>query len=78
MGLCQLAQVQHFAKSAARALVDNTSLSAKEIVQKSLNIAADICVFTNHNLVIESLDSIDKKDKKKLPKSKNNLIFKKD
>jgi len=45
-----------FAQSAARALLDNTELSAREIVEKGLHIAADICVFTNHNLVIEELD----------------------
>jgi len=44
-----------FAQSAARALLDNTKLDARKIVEKSLNIAADICVFTNHNLVIEEL-----------------------
>jgi len=46
-----------FAQSAARALLDNSELSAREIVEKSLNIAADICVYTNHNLTIEALDS---------------------
>ncbi|MBK1655998.1 ATP-dependent protease subunit HslV [Allochromatium vinosum] len=46
-----------FALSAARALVANTELSAREIVEKSLHIAADICVYTNHNLVIEELDA---------------------
>ncbi|MGA0938027.1 MAG: ATP-dependent protease subunit HslV [Sedimenticolaceae bacterium] len=45
-----------FAQSAARALLDNTELSARDIVEKGLHIAADICVFTNHNLVIEELD----------------------
>ena len=45
-----------YAQSAARALLDNTELSAREIVEKGLHIAADICVFTNHNLVIEELD----------------------
>jgi ATP-dependent HslUV protease subunit HslV len=45
-----------FAQSAARALLDNTQLSAKEIVEKSLNIAADICIYTNHNFTIETLD----------------------
>ncbi len=44
-----------FAQSAARALLDNTELSAREIVQKSLGIAADICIYTNHNLVLEEL-----------------------
>ena len=45
-----------YAQSAARALLDNAELSAREIVEKGLHIAADICVFTNHNLVIEELD----------------------
>ncbi|PIE41462.1 MAG: HslU--HslV peptidase proteolytic subunit [Gammaproteobacteria bacterium] len=45
-----------FAQASARALLDNTELSAKEIVEKGLNIAADICIYTNHNLVIEELD----------------------
>ncbi len=45
-----------FAQSAARALLENTQLSAKEIVEKSLNIAADICIYTNHNFTIETLD----------------------
>lgn len=45
-----------FAQSAAKALLDNTDLSAKEIVEKGLTIAADICIYTNHNLVIEELD----------------------
>jgi len=46
-----------FAQAAARALLENTELSAREIVEKALNIAADICVFTNRNLTIEELDS---------------------
>lgn len=45
-----------FAQSAAIALSDNTELSARDIVEKSLTIAADICVYTNHNLTIEELD----------------------
>ena len=45
-----------FAQSAARALLENTKLDARDIVEKSLNIAADICVYTNHNLTIEVLD----------------------
>ncbi len=44
-----------FAQSAALALIENTELSAEEIVRKSLNIAASICIYTNHNLTIESL-----------------------
>jgi ATP-dependent HslUV protease subunit HslV len=45
-----------YALAAARALLDNTELSAREVVEKGLTIAADICVFANHNLVIEELD----------------------
>ncbi|HHH39810.1 MAG TPA: ATP-dependent protease subunit HslV [Sedimenticola sp.] len=46
-----------YALSAARALLENTELSAREIVEKSLNIAADICIYTNHNLTLEELES---------------------
>jgi ATP-dependent HslUV protease subunit HslV len=46
-----------FAQAAAAALLENTELSAREIVEKGLGIAADICVYTNHNLIIEQLDS---------------------
>jgi ATP-dependent HslUV protease subunit HslV len=45
----------NYALASARALLENTELSAREIVEKSLNIAADICVFTNSNLTIEEL-----------------------
>ena len=55
-GLIAIGSGGPFAQSAARALFDNTKLSAKDIVQKSLNIAADICIYTNHNLTIEELD----------------------
>lgn len=44
-----------FAQSAARALLENTDLSAREIVEKGLHIAADICIYSNHNLTIEEL-----------------------
>ena len=46
-----------FAQAAAQALIDNTDLSARDIVSRSLNIAADICIYTNRNLVIEELGS---------------------
>ena len=45
-----------YAQAAAKAMLDNSSLSAQEIVEKALHIAADICVYTNHNLTIESLE----------------------
>ena len=48
-----------YAQAAARALLQNTDLEAREIVQKGLSIAADICVYTNHNLSIEELDAAD-------------------
>ncbi|MBJ6610734.1 MAG: ATP-dependent protease subunit HslV [Candidatus Thiothrix moscowensis] len=44
-----------FAIAAARALLENTELSAREIVEKGLHIAADICIYSNHNLTIEEL-----------------------
>ncbi len=44
-----------FALSAARALLQNTDLSAREIVEKSLTIAADICVYTNQQHTVEEL-----------------------
>jgi ATP-dependent HslUV protease subunit HslV len=45
-----------FALSAARALLQNTDLGARDIVEKSLTIAGDICVYTNMNHTIEELD----------------------
>lgn len=45
----------NFAQSAATALLENTDLSAKEIVEKSLTIAGNICVFTNNFQTIEEL-----------------------
>lgn len=44
-----------YALAAARALCENTQLSAKEIAEKSLHIAADICTFTNHHITSEEL-----------------------
>ena len=44
-----------YAQSAARALLQNTEMEARSIVEKSLLIAADICVYTNRNLTIEEL-----------------------
>jgi ATP-dependent HslUV protease subunit HslV len=45
-----------FAQSAAKALLDNTELDARTIVEKGLEIAADICIYTNHNRTIEELE----------------------
>jgi ATP-dependent HslUV protease subunit HslV len=46
-----------YAQAAARALMDNTDLDARTIAEKALEIAADICIYTNRNLVIETLES---------------------
>ncbi len=46
-----------YAQSAARALLENTELSPEEIVKKSLQIAADVCIYTNQNHVIEVLEA---------------------
>ena len=45
-----------YALSAAKALMKNTKLTAKEIAKESLNIAADVCIYTNHNIVIEEIN----------------------
>ena len=45
-----------YAISAAKALINYTNLSAEEIAIKSLNIAADICIHTNHNIVVEKIE----------------------
>lgn len=46
-----------YAQAAAKALLFNTELSARDIVQKSLAIAGDICIYTNHQHTIEELDA---------------------
>lgn len=45
-----------FAQAASTALLENTELSAQDIVEKGLKIAGDICVYTNHNQTIEVLE----------------------
>lgn len=44
-----------YAKSAARALFENTELDAKAIVERSMKIAADICIYTNHSIILEEI-----------------------
>ncbi len=56
-GLMAIGSGGPFAQAAARALLENTKLSALEIVKKSLNIAGDMCIYTNHNLTLEELES---------------------
>ena len=55
-GLIAIGSGGNYAQAAASALQDNTELSAQEIVEKSLNIAANICVFTNHQTTIETIE----------------------
>ena len=46
-----------YAISAAKALMENNNLTAYDIAKKALNIAADICIYTNHNIVIEKIET---------------------
>lgn len=52
-GVAAVGSGGNYAMAAARALRENTDLSAHEIAEKALHIAADICVFTNHNVIVE-------------------------
>ena len=56
-GLMAIGSGGPYAQSAATALMENTDLSARDIVEKGLHIAADICIYTNHNLTIETLEN---------------------
>ena len=54
-GLIAIGSGGPYAQAAARALLDATDLDARTVVERSLAIAADICIYTNHNISIESL-----------------------
>ena len=54
-GLMAIGSGGPYAQAAARALLENSDLDARTIVERGLAIAADICVYTNHNVVIEQL-----------------------
>ncbi|ADE15457.1 20S proteasome A and B subunits [Nitrosococcus halophilus Nc 4] len=54
-GLIAIGSGGPYAQAAARALLENTDLSARAITEKALNIAADICIYTNSYLTIEEL-----------------------
>jgi len=56
-GIVAIGSGGQYAKSAALALVGNTDLSAREIVEKGLEIAGDICIYTNHDRTIEEITS---------------------
>ena len=54
-GICAIGSGGNYAYAAGRALLENTNLSAKEIATKCIEIAGDICVFTNHNITCEEV-----------------------
>ncbi len=54
-GVCAIGSGGNYALSAAKALVRNTDLDAKDIALKAMDIASDLCVFTNKNFVVEEL-----------------------
>ena len=55
-GILAIGSGGNYALAAARAMKKhNTEMSAKEIAESALNIAADICVFTNHNIIVEEM-----------------------
>jgi len=56
LGLLAIGSGGPYAQSAARALLENSRLSAEEVVRKSLEIAADLCIYTNRSIVIETLE----------------------
>jgi ATP-dependent HslUV protease subunit HslV len=55
-GVMAIGSGGNYALAAARALID-TDKSAEEIARKAMEIAADICIYTNHNILVESLDA---------------------
>ncbi|MDC0535972.1 ATP-dependent protease subunit HslV [Francisellaceae bacterium] len=54
-GILSIGSGSAYARSAAIGLVQNTDFDAREIVEKSLTIAADICIYTNHNFTLEEI-----------------------
>ncbi|OED40848.1 HslU--HslV peptidase proteolytic subunit [Endozoicomonas sp. (ex Bugula neritina AB1)] len=58
-GIMAIGSGGFYAQSAAKALFQNTDMGARDIVKKSLTIAADVCVYTNQNHVIEELPAAD-------------------
>jgi ATP-dependent HslUV protease subunit HslV len=54
-GLIGIGSGGNYALAAGRALIDNTDMSAEDVARKAMAIAADICIYTNHNIVVETL-----------------------
>ena len=55
-GLIAIGSGGPYAQAAAKALLENTELDARAVVERALKIAGDICIYTNHNVTIEELD----------------------
>jgi ATP-dependent HslUV protease subunit HslV len=55
-GLIAIGSGGPYAQAAARALLENSQLDAESVVRKSLSIAADLCIYTNHQIVVETLE----------------------
>jgi ATP-dependent HslUV protease subunit HslV len=56
LGLVAIGSGGPYAQAAARALLENSTLDAETIVRKSLSIAADLCIYTNQNIIVEVLE----------------------
>jgi ATP-dependent HslUV protease subunit HslV len=56
LGLIAIGSGGPYAQAAARALLENTQLDAEAVVRKALSIAADLCIYTNQQIVVETLD----------------------
>ncbi|MFA6866241.1 MAG: ATP-dependent protease subunit HslV [Clostridia bacterium] len=54
-GCCAIGSGGNYALSAARALLENTDMTAEEIARKAMKIAGDICIFTNYNVIVETV-----------------------
>jgi ATP-dependent HslUV protease subunit HslV len=56
LGLIAIGSGGPYAQAAARALLENTQLDAESVVRKALSIAADLCIYTNQQIIVETLD----------------------
>jgi len=56
LGIVAIGSGGPYAQAAARALIENTELAARDVVQRSLDIAGELCIYTNRNLFIETLE----------------------
>ncbi|MBF0564765.1 MAG: ATP-dependent protease subunit HslV [Nitrospirae bacterium] len=56
IGVCAIGSGGPYAQAAARALYENTEMSAREIIEKAMSITSEICIYTNKNIIIEELN----------------------